>query len=68
MPRLRAALEKDLKPDPDAEESAGFTKDVALSKDTIEKLIQEIESATNPRKMISLEEAKQFGLNAAERK
>lgn len=61
LPRLRAALEKDLKPDPDAEEGGGFTKDVRLSKTEIEKVIQEIEAATNPRKMISLEEAKRMG-------
>jgi hypothetical protein len=57
LPRLRAALEKDLKPDPDAEESAGFTKEVSLHKDDIEKVIAQIENSTNPRKMISLEEA-----------
>ncbi|MBT6087941.1 MAG: hypothetical protein HOH20_00005 [Rhodospirillaceae bacterium] len=57
LPRLRAALEKDLNPDSDAEESAGFTKDVSLNKAEIEKVMQEIEKSTNPRKMISLEDA-----------
>ena len=32
LPRLRAALENDLKPDPNAEEDEGFTKDVSLNK------------------------------------
>jgi len=69
LPRLRAVLEKDLNPDPDAEKSEGFTKDIELHKDTIEKLIQKIENITElPKKTITLEEAKQFGLNAAERK
>ncbi len=45
-------------------ESEGFTKDVSLSKAEIEKVIQEIECATNPRKMISLEEAKKMGMEA----
>lgn len=57
LPRLRAALEKDLNPDSEAEESAGFTKDVSLNKAEIEKVMQEIEKSTNPRKMISLEDA-----------
>lgn len=57
LPRLKATLEKDLKSDPKAEESAGFTKDVSLNKAEIETAIKEIENATNPRKMISLEEA-----------
>jgi hypothetical protein len=57
LPRLRAALENDLKPDPNAEEDEGFTKDVSLNKAEIEKVMQEIEAATNPRKMISIEEA-----------
>jgi len=61
LPRLKAALEKDLNPDPDAEKSEGFTKEVSLNKAEIEKAIKEIESATNPRKMISLEEAKAAG-------
>lgn len=61
LPRLKAALEKDLNPDPKAEESAGFTKDVSLNKAEIEKVIKDIESATNPRKMITLEEAKAAG-------
>jgi hypothetical protein len=43
-------------------EPEGFTKDVALSKAEVEKLIQKIENSTNPRKMISLEEAKRAGL------
>ena len=64
LPLLKAALEKDLNPDADKQESGGFTKDVALSKTEIEKLIQQIENATNPRKMISLEEAKQIGSKA----
>ena len=35
----------------------GFTKDVRLSNAEIEKAIQEIEAAKNPRIMIRLEEA-----------
>jgi hypothetical protein len=61
LPRLKAALEKDLNPDPDAEEGGGFTKDVSLNKAEIEKAIAQIEKSTNTRKMISLEEAKEVG-------
>ncbi len=50
-----------LEADADNREPEGFTKDVRLSKAEIEKVIQEIESATNPRRMISLEEAKRAG-------
>ena len=58
LPRLKAALEKYLNPDPEAEKSAGFTKDVPLHKHIIEELIQTIENATDPpKKMISLEAA-----------
>ena len=32
----------------------------------IDKVIQDIEAATNPRQMISLEEAKRAGLNQQE--
>ncbi|MGB1131262.1 MAG: hypothetical protein ACPG4K_14515, partial [Haloferula sp.] len=63
LPRLKAALEKDLNPDPKAEETGGFTKDVSLNKAEIEKVMQEIEAATNPREMISLEEAVAAGKN-----
>ena len=61
LPRLRAALENDLKPDPNAGEDEAFTKDVSLNKAEIEKVMQEIEAANNPREMISLEEAKAAG-------
>ena len=64
LPRLKAALENDLKGDA-KKESEGFTKDVSLNKAEIEKVIHEIERAKNPRKMISLAEAKRVGLNAA---
>ena len=58
LPRLKAALEKYLNPDPETEKSAGFTKDVPLHKHIIEELIQTIEKAkAPPKKMISLEEA-----------
>jgi len=68
LPRLKAALEEYLKPDPEAEENAGFTKDVPLHKHIIEELIQTIEKSTDPpKKMISLEEAIQIGLKASKR-
>ena len=57
LPRLRAALEKDLNPDPNAEEGGGFTKDVSLNKTEIERAIAQIEQSSISRKMISLEEA-----------
>ncbi len=62
LPRLKATLENELKDDANNKEPEGFTKDVRLSKEEIKKVIQEIENAANPRKMISLEEAKQAGL------
>ena len=68
LPRLKATLEREIKADEDNKEPEGFTKDVHLSKAEIEKVIQEIESSTGGRKMISLEEAKQFGLKAERRK
>jgi hypothetical protein len=48
-------------PDADNQDPESFTKDVSLSKAEIEKLIQEIENATDPRKMISLETARAAG-------
>jgi hypothetical protein len=58
LPRLRAALEEYLNPDPEAEKNAGFTKDVPLHKHIIEELIETIENATDPpTKTISLKEA-----------
>jgi hypothetical protein len=56
LPRLKAAL----KQDPDAE-AEGSTKDVSLNQAEVEKFIQTIETATNPRTTISLEEAKARG-------
>jgi len=68
LPRLKAALEK-FNPDPKAEKSAGFTKDIPLHKHIIEELIQTIENATDPpKKTITLKEAIQFGLDAQKRK
>lgn len=57
LPQLKAALEK-FNPDPDAEKSAGFTKDIPLHKHIIEELIETIENAkAPPTKTISLKEA-----------
>ena len=61
LSRLSAVIEKDLNPDPDAEEGGGFTKDVSLNKAEIEQAIAQIEKSTKTRKMISLEEAKAAG-------
>jgi len=66
LPRLKSALTMELQVDSGNEQPEGFTKDVSLSKTEIEKLIQEIENATNPYKTITLDEAKQAGLNELE--
>jgi hypothetical protein len=60
LPRLKAALERELKAD-NGEEKEGFTKDVSLSNEEIQKLITEIEAATGGNPLISLEEAKAAG-------
>lgn len=57
LPQLKAALEK-FNPDPEAEKTAGFTKDIPLHKHIIEELIETIENAkAPPTKTISLKEA-----------
>ena len=63
----KATLGKETKADADNKEPEGFTKDVSLSKTENEKVIREIENATNPLKMITVEEAIQIGLDASER-
>lgn len=60
LPRLKAALEREIKAD-NGEEKEGFTKDVSLSNDEIQKIITEIEAATGGNPLISLEEAKAAG-------
>lgn len=66
LQQLKATLENDAGAAAGDNQSEGFTKDVRLSKDEIGKVIHEIENATNPRRMISLEEAKQAGLTTDE--
>lgn len=61
LPRLKAALEKDLNPDEKAKQEEAFTKDVRMNKAEIEQAIAEIEKAANPRMMITLEDAKAAG-------
>jgi len=56
LPRLRDALKKDPNNKPE-----GSTKDISLNQAEVEKFIQGIEKSTNPRKTISLKEAKQAG-------
>jgi hypothetical protein len=59
LPKLKAALEEAQK---GAEAAAeGETKDTPLTPDMVKTLIEEIEKAENPRKMISLEEAIKMG-------
>jgi hypothetical protein len=60
LPRLKAALEREIKAD-NGEEKEGFTKDVSLSNEEIQKVITEIEAATGGNPLISLEEAKAAG-------
>ena len=60
---LKSMLENNAAGEGQAE---GFTKDVPLKSDEIEAAVRNIENATNPRQMISLEEAKQAGLNKRE--
>ena len=72
LPQLKAAIENELQADP---ESEGFTKDVPLSKSEIAKVVQEVELALqkiekdpNAPKIITVEEAKQIGLEASKQK
>ena len=59
LPKLQAALEEAQK---GAEaDSEGETKDTPLTPQMVETLIEEIEKAGEPRKMISLEEAIKMG-------
>lgn len=64
--KLKATLENEANAAAGNNQDEGFTKDVRLSGEEIEKVIEEIEKATNPRQMISLEEAKRAGLNKTE--
>jgi len=59
LPKLKAALEGAQKGA--AADSEGETKDTPLTPQMVQTLIEEIENAENPRKMISLEEAIKMG-------
>jgi hypothetical protein len=59
LPKLKAMLEESLKGT--AADSAGETKDTPLTQNMVKTLIEKIEKAKNPRKMISLEEAIKMG-------
>jgi hypothetical protein len=63
--KLKAMLENNANAAGDGQ-AEGFTKDIPLKPDEIEAVMRNIENATNPRPMISLEEAKQAGLNKRE--
>ena len=66
LAKLKATLDHEASAAAGDNQSEGFTKDVRLSMEEVDKVIQDIEAASNPRQMISLEEARRAGLNPQE--